>query len=270
MHRIADTRLLADVVSLDAWHDHVTRARQSVVFVELAFREGRLGGDRNDFPLTFALSLKRAELAIYVDAPLEIVRKSIARHIPDVDIKRTATASISRSSKARSSGAIDLKTTSLSATAGLAAEISADSGQSSKLEVSEQPRAILVAGDPVAANGYRWSLAPSYLAHLVGQPWHPVDEPRLSVRAPAGHAEQSGVRVELTCRMEDMVVSNLEPKEPSLAERVRHLLDNDRRRKIAEHHIKHIIRSANIGADQIDNRFSRLILRSIAAASEQA
>jgi len=268
MHRATDVHLLADVVSLDAWHDPLIESRPSVVFVELAFREGRLGGDRHDFPLTFTLSLRRAELNVHVDAPLEIVRKSIARHIPDLAIKRTSTSSVSRSSKAKAASAIDLKGVAPLVSAGVAAEISADSGQSSKLEISEQPRAILVAGDPLADDGYRWSLAPSYLSHLLGQPWHPVDEPRLSVRARSALAEEAGVHVELTCRMEDMVVSKLEPKEPSLAEKVRHLLDNDRRRRIAEHHIKHVIRSVNIGASEVDNRFSRLILRSIVAAAE--
>lgn len=59
------TRVLGEVLSLDAWHDPFRcNGETSGVFVELSFHEGRLGGEESNIPFTFKIELKRALLTV--------------------------------------------------------------------------------------------------------------------------------------------------------------------------------------------------------------
>jgi hypothetical protein len=263
-------RLFSDVVSLDAWHDRLKPNQPSGVFVELAFREGRLGGERDDFPFTFTLRLKRAELLVTVEPPLRIARRSIVRGSPAAEVRRSESVTRVHEASAAASA-------SASAGAGmpvgkfkLEGQLATQNSHRSTVEVSDTPPAILIAGDPVSDGGYRWSLEPSYLAHLIGQPWDPVLDRRLDVvLRGARHGIEPTIHVELNCRIADLSVSDIVPKNPSLAEWVRGMLPTDRRLKVAEQHIKHVLRTANLEAGAFDNRFAKLVLASVASAAEE-
>src|SRR6478672_4710428 len=81
------TRVLGEVLSLDAWHEPFQcDGNTSGVFVELSFHEGRLGGEAG-IPFTFKVELRRALLTVRLEAPLEIDRRNVARSIPETDVE---------------------------------------------------------------------------------------------------------------------------------------------------------------------------------------
>jgi hypothetical protein len=263
--------LLSEVVSLDAWHSPMkVGPGKSEVCVEITFKEGRLGGDDDDFPFTFKMALKRATLAVKLEAPLTIDRRSIARNIPDTLIEQSKVRTLRSKIQSMLSANTQIGTGGLNARleAGSMGEIAGASEDEIRLIQKVPP--ILVASEPFGSHEYRWTLEPAIAATLIGQPWDPVAQPRLAARHNFDQLPKLAPEIEVTlsCKLSDTLIEDIQPKDRNMRDLLRGRYSGDARTAAAQQHLKQILRMANLEPGTMDNRFASLIIASVISASE--
>jgi hypothetical protein len=263
-------RVLAEVLSVDAWHQpFAVGGSSSAVHVELSFQEGRIGGADPDFPFTFRLNLKRALLTVKLEPPLEIERSSVARSVPssEVELKRLRVA------KEAALASLDGRATLSPLAIAIALKASAynkrEVGAEDHLRVVQNLPETLVSPRPGGSREYTWELEPTFRESLRGQPWNPVDAPRLRVKTSGGMPPlPPTIKVEVSCALCDLQISEIEPKDKSIGQSLRNIVYNDNNQAAAVQHIKLVLRDADLEPAVLDNRFSDVLLASILAIPE--
>lgn len=254
-------RIFSNVVSLEAWHDPFQIDQfTSAVYVELAFSEGRIGGEDEDFPFTFRIALKRALVTVSVEQPLKIDRSSIARSIPE------SQAEMTKIMLARDKASQNLKAGIKMTPAALSAALNAELGSSRETSHEESIKLVqhvpqtLVSPRPIDAVSYAWEMTPSYGGILSGQPWHPVDAPRMSVKGSRKkkHVDPQ-IKVTVTCALEDILITDIVPKMKSPFLSVERAFA-PKPMAVAIQHLKSVLVEAELEPGAMDNRFSDLIL----------
>lgn len=258
-------RVLAELLSIDAWHDPIrVDSTTSNVHVELSFQQGRIGGDDDKFPFTFNVSLKRAILTVKVEAPLEIDRKTVARHIPANQAELTKITSARETAK--SSAEFGGRVSSKSMTAALGAKVGDETEVSKAAElrfVQATPK-IVATPRPMGAHEYAWELTPGYEEILEGQPWDPVSEPRFRLR-PSNPQEalERVIKVYVSCKLDDIVIDGLELKDNSPTGIIKEMVFPKMNEAVAVQQLKLTLRDMNLEIGRMDDRFSNLILADI-------
>ncbi len=265
------SRVLSEVVSLDAWHGPIeSNSTSSSVSVEINFKEGRIGGGDEDFPFTFKLSLKRALLKLRLESPLKIDRTSIARNIPDAQVKHTEliTARNQATAEVKAGGKINpaLFTAALSGQVETSTEVS----KQEEMSVVRTVPPILVSSEPRNQNEYCWTLEPTYLPYLMGQPWDPVNDPRLLAKYDYNKIGKIDPVIEatLTCAFEDIEIDDILPKDETLQKRVSNFWKGDTRMSAAKQHLKTVLQNYDLEPGSMDNRFASLLVASVIATTE--
>lgn len=263
-------RIFSDLLSIEAWRSPITsNSREAKVHVELAFHQGRLGGDDYSLPFTFNVHLKRALLNIQVSSPLVINRDSIARGIPEASVELTKYKHVRKNITTNLSGEAKVSP------AAFAAEISGG-GKSVKdvtfeeeAKIIETVPPILIRPSPASSSSeYCWELEPSYLPFLEGQPWDPISAPRFSIKDAAGDGDEAPVKVFVSCKLEDIDISQLELKDINLDARLAQIVYRDMNKAAATQYIKQALRFASLEPGRMDNRFASVLLADILALSE--
>lgn len=262
------TRILSQVLSLEAWHEPFRLdGDTAAVYVELSFREGRVGGDDRDIPFTFVINLKRALLTVQLEAPLQIDRHSIARGIPETQVEHSKVRTAKLLAESSLIGKAKLSPASLHLA--LSGHAKADSAvsQEDQLRVVQTIPETLVTPRPENARAYSWEMEPSFHPTLRGQPWHPVDAPRLKMRVRGALGKLlPAVRAEVTCALEDIEITDLKAKNPGVNQGLRNIVYNEVSHAAAVQHLKLILKDADLEPGLLDNRFSNLIIASVLAA----
>lgn len=265
-------RVLSEVVALDAWHDpFIPATGSSSVYVELCFKNSCVGGDLDEFPFTFRMSLKRAELKISVDDPLRIIRKSIAQGTLDGSVSRVMTMAAKGKIRTGAKATGEIGASGANIDFGINAERTNDLLKDDERVFSSTTPRIVCVGEPCGDGSYKWAMEPAVLDTLCNQPWDKTQE-RLRVHYDVGrfnplHPE---IKAELTCRFEDIKIDDVLPKEPKFSEQVTSLCRSDSRLKAAKHQLKLLLRDADLEVGAMDNRFATVILGQVVAASEVA
>lgn len=264
-------RVLSDVLSVDAWHEPFrVDGTTSAVHVELSFTEGRIGGSDQEFPFTFKVSLKQALLTVSVEQPLEIDRRSIARSIPEAEVELTRLRAARDTAESRLSGKAKLTPALFGAALTGEASRKEELTEQDTLKIVQSVPEILVSPLPRSSQEYAWELVPTYRDGLRGQPWDPVDSPRLRVSPSSATlpALLPTVSVRVSCALEDLEISDLVPKKNGLSSMVRDLIFNDINKAAAIQHLKRVLQEADLEPGTLDNRFSDILLASVLAAQE--
>ncbi|MES3044658.1 hypothetical protein [Sphingomonas faeni] len=242
--------------------------KTAAVHVELSFRSGRVGHDDPDFPFTFRIGLKRATLIVKVEEPLSIIKDSIARHIPKNQTERTTISTIRENIKKDSSlnGKVDAKS--------LAIAVAASKGSVREVTKEEQIKAvqsiptIIVSSIPSAKGEYSWELTPGNGDMLMGQPWDPTLEPRLSVRNFIPDAKlDPTVKILITCAVEDIVIDELKPKSDGVLDRLKEILFNEINYKAAIQHLKVVLKHSDLEVSELDSQFSKVVIADVLAVT---
>lgn len=258
-------RLFSEVLSLDAWHDAIQAGGNSAaVYVELSFHEGRLGGKDADFPFTFKVNLKRALVTVRLEHPLELERRSIARSIPETEVELVRLRAAKESAVTRAGGSARLTPAAMHLA--LHAETAADKTVSAQdeLRVVQTLPETLVSPRPIDQRSYSWEVEPTYRPFLRGQPWHPIESPRLSAVPPAQPSPiMPAMTVDVSCSLDDVDISDLTPKKESLLAKLSGI--GEVNKAAAIHHLKRVLSDAELHPGQLDNRFSDLLLASVIA-----
>jgi hypothetical protein len=207
------TSALADVVSLDAWHDEFSEQIRAVdLFVDVVFSAGRLGSEE-DALVRFELCVRRAEVVVVVPPtePITVDPASVSRDTPQVSGKRTKNTQRGRAWSGGFWGVGGL----LAGAPGLAGKAqvhaTANASASEKIEEFEELKPIAVKNSKTEDAHHRWTVTPVLKEFLDGRPWDPKAEPRLKLVDQRSGAKgvPPSVRVEVRCRREDLQISNI-------------------------------------------------------------
>jgi len=261
-------RVFADVISLDAWHEPFRLDQETYgVFAEISFSEGRMGGDDPEIPFTFNVRLKKALLSIRLEEPLALDRHSVARGIPARQAEYTQV--IRAKEAARSHVGLKGKITPALIAAALSGEISKSTeiGKDEELKIVKEVPEILVTARPEGPRGYSWELEPLMNEYLKGQPWDPIEPPRMRVHAPASAGLDPAIKVEIRCALEDLDITSMIPKDESIVQKITGLPRRDVNEAVAIHHLKKVLTEVDLFPGKLDNRFNSILLADVLALS---
>lgn len=259
-------RIFADVLSVDAWHEPFKTSEETyAVYAEISFSEGRMGGDDPDIPFTFNVRLKKALLSISLEPPLSLDRSSVARGVPPRQAEYTQVVRAKEEVK-RYVGLKGVITPALIGAA-LKGDVSKsdEMTKSDELKVTQEIPEILVTARPEGALGYSWELEPLLRDHLRGQPWDPIDPPRMRVFAPDVQALDPTIKIEIRCALEDLEISSLVPKEKGLVDRIENMAKRSINEAVAIQHLKKVLSNADLHPGEMDNRFNSILLADVLA-----
>lgn len=257
-------RYLSEVLSLDSWHDPIRTETGSAVHVEVSFQRGRLGGDDADFPFTFNIALRKALLTIDLESPLSIDRRTIARSIPPNQGELTQILDAQKKSKNNASLKGKLSPSSMHISASGGASFESGVSQEQKLKLVQQIPKTVAIPKPGGSQSYSWELFPGYEEYLSGQPWHPVDEPRFYTVSAKGKSKLSpSIKITMSCLLEDIIIDNLEMKDCRPLAIIKEMALNKVNNAAAVQYIKQCMKSMQLEAGALDDRFSKLIIADV-------
>jgi hypothetical protein len=265
-------RAFADVVTIDAWHDDFgADVPKADLHADVVFGTARIGGE-SESHVRFRLSVRRAEIVVVVpeSEPVKIDRRSISRDAPDLQGRMTET--VERTTRARIKGAVSGAVSASGVTGSLTAESDAEStiSASEKLEMSSDVRLMFVTQSKTADGHYRWSVESNGKAALQGRPWDGAKEPRLTlidIRKDRSKGIPPTVRVEIRCRREDLIITDLEIKNESLWDTAKRRAGFKNRLAAAEAYIRERLSDEGLEVKNIDEAFSQLTLGTATAES---
>jgi hypothetical protein len=263
-------RMFADVVSVDAWHDEFDYRKKRVdLHADVVFGTARLGGERES-EITFRLSLRRAELVVIVPEtePVRIDRASISRDAPEMRVEKTMTRETTVATKAKAATSISVSQSGTSASLSGGVEGEANAVEKEKLEASETLRLMLVTQSTDEDGHCRWAVTPQTREVLDGRPWNAIKEPRLTLvdqRRDRLQGLPPTVRVEVRCLREDLIIEDIQPKDPTLLEKVQAKAGFGNRLKAAEAYIRNRLLEEGLEVGEIADKFAGLTLASVIA-----
>jgi len=260
-------RVFGELLALDAWHEPFpVDGKSSAVHVELSFHEGRIGGRSSDFPFTFTLNLKRATLTVRLEPPLEIERNTVARSVPDSEIELTRIRVAKDAALAALHGSARLNPVALAAALSVSAKKTTEVSAEEALRVVQTLPETLVSPRPGGTREYSWELEPTYRESLRGQPWNPVEVPRLRVRIGGDLPTLAPtIKAEITCNLCDLDIRDIQLKRGDIGSKVKRIVFNEINEAAAIQHLKLVLRDAQLEPGTLDNRFSNILLASVLA-----
>lgn len=208
-------RNLAEVVTLEAWHDRFDGGRMRAdLHVNVAFSTGRIGGKATD-KVRFRLMLRQAEVVIVIppSEPAKVDPRSVRRDARIREGVATQTRETDLQGAANAGAKLKLGVNGADAGLDFGASAAASAKSATSLTVSEAIREMTaVHGLDEDGASHRWSITPAIGDELVGQPWRSESEPRLTVidtRADRDRGIPPSIRVEVRCRREDLVIADI-------------------------------------------------------------
>jgi hypothetical protein len=262
-------RVFSEALSLDAWHDPFQIGTSSAVFVDLTFKEGRLGGSDPEIPFTFKVCLKKALLSIDLEEPLEIDRKTIARDVPGAEIEVSRIIAAKKTAERSLGASASLSPEKLRASIMGFLSSKKEISKEDVIKMSQKIPEILTIPQAESEHRYNWAMEPSWEQHLSGQPWNPVEYPRIKIKPPKIlSAVMPAIRVSISCALEDVDIIDIQPKDKSISSKLKEIKSNQINISAAQQHLKMVLRDSDLEPESIDNRFLSLIIANILATEE--
>lgn len=263
----------SELVAAEAWHAPFVPGAKVDLCVDVVFGTARMG-DESSSPVRFRLSLRAAEVVVIVPAvePVSVDPRSVSRDSPRLTGQRTAVRS--QSTKRSFGGRLFAGFGRAGPAAGINGAFAAERANetSDTIEGTSAVESIAITQSRSEDGHYRWLLAPQLSDTLDGRPWDPVQQPRLGLiddRSSAGGIPP-GVRVEVRCRREDLVVSELTLKDEALWRGASARTGFRNRMAAAESYIRDRLIEEGLQVGDMDELFSRLTLASVAAMPHAA
>lgn len=266
-------RAFTEVVSLDAWHDDFDKVDgRASVFADVVFRTARVGGEA-DCPIRFKLRLKRAEIHLIIpdSEPLRIDPASVARTPIRDAMKRSITTEDSRQLTQRLEADAKLALGSSKATK-IAASASSKQGEQVQTKETVQvvsEELLLQVSCTISPEGnYRWDVDSFDHTPLKGTPWD-AREPRATLIDEGGQSRNGlapgGVRFEARCTREDMIIEEIEIKDPNLWDRLKHGAFPKTKEMVVEQYIREELIKEGLEAQNIEDKYGLVTLSAVVA-----
>lgn len=201
---------------------------------------------------------------------MKIDRASVARNIPDTQIEQTKIRTVRDKLLAKAGANASLSAGGILAAVKGSASLERELKDDDELKIVQALPPILAVCEPRSSQEYSWTLEPTFMRELKGQPWDPIDYPRLAARydfSKIGVIEPV-IHARLDCALEDVVIDDIQPKDATLLDKVASLLPGDTRLVAAKQHLKQIMKVAHLEPGEMDNRFSSLMIATVLATVE--
>jgi hypothetical protein len=259
-------RILADLVSVEAWFQKLTEQNpESDLFMHVRFQEA-VFGSHNDEPVRFRIRLRRADITIVAEEPLRVPRSKVRRDrlswintVEDVTTKeKVASVDVGLNAKAGATGvAMDLEAS---------AKASGSAGQKQTVTRTVQTQGMNVEHSYVEGNN-RWTFSPAIGPHLMGHAFKETEPLMcLTLHLPMPKISPT-VKVLVKCRREDIEVLNIEPKDIPKGILNRGM-GAERKLKLAEEVIKAALVSAQLFVDDISEPTKEVTVADVLASEE--
>ncbi len=263
-------RALAEVVSVDAWHDEFCQKASKVdLHVDVVFDTGRIGGEAES-PVRFRLNVKQADVVVVIPEtePVFVEKKSVSRDTPQLQGKMTETFERTARGNVKGSVGGSISSTNLNAAASAETGAEASVAASKKVEVTAALQLMVVTQSMTPDGHYRWSLRPSKGTVLRGRPWDADRAPRLKIVDQRKDREKGippTVRVEIRCRREDLEITEINVKNETIFEAAKRRAGFRNRLAAAEAYIRDRLIREGLTIRNFDDSFGELTLANIIA-----
>lgn len=235
-------RALAEVVSIDAWHDAFGSKRpRSSLFADITFKMARLGGDE-DAAIWFKLAIRRADIIATVRESEGLRTDPNSVHRPGRKAKGTRSLVQTKNSQARAEVGVRLSSGEGFPTASGSASAAQGTELSETTEIQEE-FSIMIVTHSLTRDGHRqWTVERGdQREYLQGKPWKPTETARLDFLV-SDSAIRSKIEpelaVEVRCMREDLYIDDLEYKEGGIWKK---FSSRDAKLAAAEQYIKTIL-----------------------------
>lgn len=265
----------SDVVAAEAWHLPFDSTNRVVdLHVDVVLGTARLGEEAASL-VRFRLGVRRAEVVIVIPElePVTVDPASVSRDAPQVTGRKVRKGS---EATTRSIGA---KFGSLFKRGipkfGLQLDIGGEAraSESQDWEAASTLELISVTQSLSNDGHYRWILLPQLTPGLTGRPWDAVKKPLLKLidgRQIALSAIPPSVRVEVRCRREDLIISDLDLKDESLMAHLSSRSGFKNRLAAAESYIRDQLISGGLEVGDMHELLSRFTLANVVAQPSQS
>lgn len=266
-------RIFSDLVSVDAWHLPFTTKRMTVsLHADVSFSTARMGGE-SDSPVRFTVDLKEAELTVLIPETEQLVieRASVARMEP------TATGvHKSRSvSKAKRGAAGKFSLTAdpsqVSAGGSLSASAGFERENVEEVSVSRKFSGIITSHSVNGDGNNRWHFKPGAGPILDGKPWDAKKTPLMKIkdqRDSKNRILSPTVRLELSCRREDLNIKNIVLKDRSILRAAMAKIGFRDRMDAAEAFIRNKLVEEGLPTPDMSEGYAVITLAQVSASDE--
>lgn len=269
------SRVLSDVVSLEAWHDAFGEGRTlSDLHVDVVFGDARVGGE-TEAPVRFRLGIQRAEIVVIAPPtePVAVDPRTVSRDAPQLsgNISRTSNSKRAHSFKlnfAALFSARRLRSSELSGGADISYGRSTE--LNSVIKTTQSISAINTTQSRTSDDHYRWIVSPALGKQLSGRPWDPLTQPRLALidtRSDKSRGIPPSVRIEIRCRREDLIIHDLKLKDGSAWNIIRKKEGHRNRLAAAEAYIKSRLFEEGLHVGDMEELFSQTTIAAVTADS---
>lgn len=265
-------RAFADVVAIDAWHLAFDTEHVCVdLHADVVFGTARIGGE-SESPVRFRLSVKQAEVVVVIpeSEPIKADLQSVARETPDRQGHLTEV--LEQNTRARANGKIgaEISSRKLGASASMTSEVHGSTTSNTKVEISSRIQFMTVVSSKTAEGDYRWLISPSTSADLQGRPWDAREQPRLKLidrRKDRAKGVPPTVRVEVRCRREDLMISDLQVKDERIWDVAKRGFGFKNKMAAAISYIRDHLVQEGLEVNNIEDVFGAVTLGSVIAES---
>ncbi len=210
------TRLMNETISIDGWIGEFDADGKAKVHVDVVFRQGSFGDDPNS-PIRFKVALTRAEIVVRVpdNEPINVVKRSIDRTVDSLQ----ATQSVQHSKRSAFKRNFKAMFSKLGIGADAEASASVEAKKETDLQYQRNVTNFIAQHftTPDSHPAWEFSTNTQLSKHLTGAPWDPLEQSRMKVRRSDGDAPKSGsvsVVIEVRCAREDILILDLQEKDP--------------------------------------------------------
>src|SRR3989344_2204958 len=262
-------RAFSDAITVDAWHEAFDGARRTAaIHAHVAFGEGRLGAQPG-MKISFRLGLRRAEVILVIPEAegLSVDKSSVARKSTGATFKGRTVRQHQAETSFGAKVSLMLGINSAKSSLGLGAGKSNRKALSRELEtLAEAP--MKVSQSMTTDDEYRWVIESQTAGPLEGSPWDADNEPRVTLiddNVGKLHLIEQSVRIEVRCRREDLLISDIEITDKSLLKDLPEHKSSRRNEVAAECFIRDELLRHGLGSRDLSNRFAAITLISVVA-----
>ncbi|MEM9781425.1 MAG: hypothetical protein AAF899_03015 [Pseudomonadota bacterium] len=271
MHNSNRARIFADVVSVDAWHSSFgADCALADLHADVVFQTARVGGESAS-PVRFRLALRRAEVVVVIpetETSVRVQPDSVARDATVAEIRETTTIERRLDSAAEAGGQLSIKPDGLTAGFDLGASGATASSAVSTRESSRQVKLVMVTQSKTPEGLYRWTMESGDGPHLEGRGWDAAASPRLKLRdlrQDRSRGIPPTIQVEVRCKREDMMITDLEVKDSDAWERLKRLAGFDKRLAAAECYIRSRLAEEGLSFGDLSDPYGDVTLANVIA-----
>ena len=258
-------RSLNGMVSVSGWIAKFDADNAATVHVNVVFGDGLFGAEPHQ-KIRFRLALKRAEIVVRMPdgQPIHVIGSSVA-YTPN---SQRTTRETKTESTVEMSGHVAGELSASGAAFAAGGKASADEKRTTSQVMIEDVRRYIIEHFTTDKLDNAWKVAhQDQRQTLVGAPWDPRTEPRLSVRRTAernADGDKPSLKIEIRCRRQDLHIEGLKVKDDTVWRSFQSRKNRDANLAAAEQVIKDELTKAGfLNIPDLNEDFAELLVADV-------